>query len=76
MSHLVIYFRNDLANFGMRKSFSLGKELSLHEEMSRLTFAPALDPRVLKRPDKQPDAVLWPKVISLFLIKDEFSFLS
>lgn len=73
---MVIYFRNELANFGVRESFSLGKELSLHEEMSRLTFAPALDPRVLKRLEEQPDAVLWPKVKSLFLIKDEFLFLS
>lgn len=41
VSHLVVYFRNELANFGVKESFSLGKDLSLHEEMSGLTFAPS-----------------------------------
>lgn len=76
VSYLIVYFRNKLANFGVRKSFSLGRggELSLHKEMNRLTFAPALDPTALERPYEQSDAVLWPKVMSLFLIQDEAYF--
>lgn len=43
--------------------------------MGRMAFAPGLDPRALKRPYEHPDAVLWPRVMSLFLIKDEAYFL-
>lgn len=52
----------------------LGKELSLDWEMSGPTFAPALNPTALKRHYEHPDVVLWPKVISLFLIKDKAYF--
>ena len=74
-SHLLVYFRNELANpggFALRTS--LGKELSLDREMSGLTFVPVLDPTALKRHYEHPDAVLWPEVISLFLIKDKDYF--
>lgn len=43
--------------------------------MSGLTFVAALDPTCReKKPYEHLGAVLWPKVVSLFLIKDKVYF--